>query len=347
MKTKLIALLHFLWRPLVAVAGLIVLIVWTTGVLSERVPPGTAEYTPGFPLPSGAETMTVRHAYTPRRVDVVGTVTSDNTVLLGARVSAYVSEVLVSAGDSVERNQVLIRLDDRDLRTQREAARAALHRAQTDYERYKSLHQTQFATDQEYIQAEAAYHTAKAQLEQADVMLTFTEIRSPMDGMVADRHAEIGTLANPGQTLLRVYDPGVMRLDAPVPVRLTDYLSIGDSLAVRLERPDTEVQGRINRIVSEIDPRTRTQTVQVMLDLGDLPILPGTFGRLQVGASERRVVMVPTTAVYRVGQLEFAQVIESDRVIRRLVKTGSREGDRVEALSGLQDGETILVQPVK
>lgn len=347
MKTKISALLRLLWKPLVALAGLIVLIVWTTGILRERVSPGVVDFAPGLPLPADAETLTVHPEEIPRRVDVVGSVTSDNTVLLGARVSAYVSEVRVSAGDPVERNQVLIRLDDRDLRTQREAARAALRRAETEYERYKSLHETQFATDQEYIQAESAYHTAMAQLEQADVMLTFTEIRSPMDGIVSDRHAEVGMLANPGQTLLTVYDPTVMRLDAPVPVRLTDYLAIGDPLDVRLERPDTVIPGRINRIVSEIDPRTRTQTVQIMLDTDDLKILPGTFGRLQLGAAEQRVIMVPASAVYRVGQLEFVQIVEEDRAIRRLIKTGAMDGHRVEVLSGLQDGETILVQPVK
>lgn len=347
MKTKLVALLRMIWKPLIALIGLIILIVWTTGVLSDRVEPGVLDHAPGFALPPDAETVTVRIASIPQRIEVVGTTISENTVSMHARMSAHVSEVLVSAGDSVSRDEVLIRLDDRDLRSQREAAQAALHRTKTEYERFKKLHQTQAATEQQLIAAESAYHTAKAEVDRADVALTFTEIRSPMNGIVTDRHVEVGTLADPGQTLLRVYDPAAMRLDAPVPVRLVDYLAIGDTLDIRLERPDTVMQGRVRRIVSEIDPRTRTQTVQIMLEPNDTPVLPGTFGRVRIPTTERDVYLIADTAVYRVGQLEMTQVLENERVIRRLVKTGETRDGRVEVLSGLQEGDVVLVRPVK
>lgn len=346
MKTTLKHWLHLAWKPAAAVAGLLVLIIWTTGAGRERVAPGVVAHQPGFALPDGAAVVVVETTSQPGRVDVVGTANSDNAVRLHARVNAAVAEVRVSAGDRVQRDQELIRLDDRDIRAQLEAAQAGLRRAQAEYERIKRLHDTQAATEQQLIAAESGFQSARAQVAHAEVMLTFTVIRSPINGQVTDRHVEVGALALPGQPLVNVYDPSVMRLDAPVPVRLVDYVPIGTRVDVELERPDRVVEGVVHRVVSEIDPRSRTQTVQIMLDIGDTPILPGTFGRLTVPASPREVVLLPATAVYRVGQLEMVQVVENGRVIRRLVKTGTTDGDRIEILSGLTDGESVLVHPV-
>lgn len=343
MKTQRIAILRKIWKPLVAVIGLVLLVVWTTGVLNERVPPDVLAHTPGFALPPDAETVTVHLEKRPTRVEVVGTVISDNTVSLSARINAYVAEILVSAGEAVQRDQPLIRLDDRDVRAQRDAALATVHRTQTEYERFKTLHASQAATEQQLIAAESAYQHAKAQLEQVEVALSYAEIRSPMDGMVSDRHAEVGTLANPGQTLVRVYDPAVMRLDAPVPVRLVDFLEIGDVVDVHLERPDTLVQGRVHRIVAEIDPRTRTQTAQILLLLDGAPILPGTFGRVQIPTDERDVYLAPDTSIYRAGQLEMVYVVEEGRAVRRMVRTGSHFDGQLEILSGLKSGDVLWV----
>ena len=75
--------------------------------------------------------------------------------------------------------------------------------------------------------------------------------------------------------------------------------------------------------------------------------MPGTFGRLWIEDDAVATICVPVSAVYNVGQLEIAQVVQDNRVFRRLVKTGAVRGDQVEVLSGLDDGDKILVNPVK
>ncbi len=346
MKTNVKQWIAILWKPLIGLIVLAFLVIWTTGVLSDRVEPGVAEHQPGIPFPPDAETFTARLEAASRWVDVVGTVTSDTQVDLSARVSAYVEETLASAGQAVTRNELLIRLDDRELQTQLAAARAELHRTKTDYERTATLKEKQAATEQQWIAAESAYQAAQARKEQAEVNLSYTHIRSPLDGQVADRHVDVGTLAHPGQHLISVYDPETLRLDVPVPVRLVDRLALDDSVHVQLERPDTEVTGRVRRIVGAIDPRSRTQTVQVMLDVEGEKVLPGAFGRLRVPTEDRDMFRVPATAIYRAGQLQMVQVVEDQRVLRRLVKTGREEDGYVEVLAGVQDGDLLLRQPI-
>lgn len=335
------------WKPLVGTLGFLVILVWTTGLFTTPIPSGTVAHEPGQPLPPDAVTLAVTRQHRPRLVEAVGSVASDNAVQLSARVSAYVQEVHVHAGDAVERDQILIRLDDRDLRAQLTAAQAILRRAETEFERIQRLHATQAATEQQLIAAESAFRAARSAVDQAEVALTFTEIRAPFAGRITDREVEVGMLTNPGQPLLHLYDPARMRLDVPVPVRLVDALVIGDAVALQLERPDTPQTGRVHRVIAAIDAHSRTQLVQVLLEPSDPPPLPGTFGRLWIPAAPRDVILVPRSAVYRTGQLEMVQVVAKQRVVRRLVKTGTVRDDEVEVLAGLSDGETILVEPIK
>jgi Cu(I)/Ag(I) efflux system membrane fusion protein len=137
-----------------------------------------------------------------------------------------------------------------------------------------------------------------------------------------------------------------MRLEAPVPVRLVDQLALNQDVEVKLDRPGKTFKGRVSQIVSEIDPMSRTQLVKIRLVGVTGDVLPGTFGRLFVDDTARETILVPASAIYRAGQLEMIEVVEGDRVVRRLVKSGPASGDKVEILSGLKDGEKVLVKPV-
>ena len=100
-------------------------------------------------------------------------------------------------------------------------------------------------------------------------------------------------------------------------------------------------------IVSEVDAASRTQLVKVHLEGIEGEVLPGTFGRLWVEAEPREVLFVPASAVRQIGQLSFVQVVQDGRAIRRLVKTGPARDDRIEILSGLKAGDTVLVTPIQ
>lgn len=346
MKRRIAKIGGIIWKPLLAIIGLGLLIVWTTGVFSKRVGPGSVAYEAGFPLPPDAQTLTVTEELMPSRVPVIGTVTSEVTVQLTARVNAHIDAVHVAAGDAVEKGDLLFTLDHRQWSAQRAATEARRKQARTEYERTRNLYERQAATEQQRIAAEAAFHEIQAQLDEIDVALSYTEIRSPLTGVVSDRFAEAGMVAQPGQHLATVYDTSRMRLDAAVPVRLIDYLTIGDTVAVKLERPRTNVSGRIHRIVGEIDPRSRTQMVQVMLEAAESrPIFPGTFGRFFLEAAAQRMVRLPATAIRHEGQLAMVQVIENERAFWRLVRTGVSADGRTEILSGVTDGDVVLLNP--
>ena len=343
---KLANILKKYTKLIACLLGLAVVIAWSGGFLSKKVKPGALEHQAGVAVPADAATAEVKAESVPVRVEVVGTTASEEKINLSARIPAYVSEVLASAGYRVKKGQKLIVLDDRDIRQQLAGAEAQLNQAKTEYERAKQLFEKEATTQQALTAAESMYAGARAQVEQVKVMLTYAQVESPIDGIVTDRRVETGDLANPGMLLLAVYDPLRMRLEAPVPVRLVDRLALGQEVEVSLERPARVLKGQVAEIVSEVDAASRTQLVKVHLDGVEGDVLPGTFGRLWVDAESRDAVYVPASAVRQIGQLAFVQVVRDGRAVRRLVKTGPVRGDRIEILSGLRAGDVILVNPI-
>lgn len=296
----------------------------------------------GTALSAGAATVTVKSEPVAPRIEIIGTVSSERIIHMSARLSAYVKEINVAAGSVVTQGQTLVVLDDRDLREQLAGAEAQLRQAEKEFQRAQQLYREKATTEQALSSAENMFHGAQAQADAVRVMLSYAVIKAPMSGVVTDRRIEAGDLANPGQVLLALFDPQHMRLEAPVPARLIGKLPLNAKVNVKLEHPDISLRGTVTEIVSEVDATSRTRKVKIQLDGAKGDVLPGTFGRLAVEETPRPAVLLPPAAILHLGQLEMAQVVESGRVVRRLVKTGPVVDGRVEILSGLNDGEVVL-----
>jgi RND family efflux transporter MFP subunit len=345
MKAKFLNILLRAWKVVLGIAAIFLLIIWSTGALKEKTAPGTSLYDAGLPVPAGSATLTITLEPVPATVTVAGTVTSEDHINVSARTGGVIEEITVVAGDRVSKDQLLVRIDDREIRQQRAAAEAQLRRAATELERTRRLLEQEAATRQQFTDAETAHDAARARFEQINVVLSYHEVRSPIDGVITDRRIEQGDLAAPGQSLLAVFRPSAMRLDAPVPVRLIDRLATGQPVRVVIDELDRPVNGIVTEIASEVDQASRTRMVKVRLEDVAAAVMPGAFGRLMLELDTQDGIRIPATAVLRVGQLEMVSVIQNGRAVRRMIRTGPRQDGLVEVLSGLSAGEVVLLQP--
>lgn len=335
------------WRPVAGLAGLVVMAMWLAGAFEHKVHPGKLDYAPGFALPADAKTLTVKTIKTASPVDVVGIAASERWVNLSARLPTTIQTMLVRAGDTVTNGQVLATLDDREIREQLAGAEAQCRQAETEYNRTMQLFEKGATTDQAKVAALTALEGARARLQQVRVMLSYATLTSPINGVVTDRRFEAGDLVAPGLILISVYDPQVMRFEAPVPVRLLDRFGLGQAVSVKMDGVSSPVKGVVSEIVGEVDPLSRTRKVKIKLAQSGDAVLPGAYGHLAVSGEAHDSIWVPATAVYRVGQQELVQVVRENRVTCRIVRTGmTREGE-VEVIAGLADGEVILTEAIK
>ena len=288
--------------------------------------------------------------------DAIGTVQSRVEVDAASRVSATVREVTVHAGERVKAGQVLARLDDSDLaaavaraRGQVAAATANLERASKDERRFSALLKRGSVTPHEFDAAQANYRaargdveSAKAQVTAAEASLKYATVRSPVSGVVAERLVEPGDLALPGKPLVRVYDSQALRVELRVPEELTREVSIGMPLTVRIEAAGRTIATKINEIVPAADPASRTFLVRAPLP-SDPALRPGMYASASFDVGTEKILTVARSAIESVGQLETVRVIEHGAVRVRQITTGRAFGERVEVLSGLLQGDRVLL----
>lgn len=335
-----------LWQFAGGLLALLLVIYYLSGGFHPKTAPGVADDPQRQPVPPGTPTIAIEIETIRPTIAVVGTIGSEEHVNMSSRLNAYVARISVAAGDRVSSGQVLITLDDRELQQQKRAAQADLARAEAEYRRTEELFRNEAATRRQLDAEESGYRGAQARLEGIEVLLSHTRIVAPTDGVVVERRVEVGDLATVGSILVTLYDPGRMRLEAPVPLRLVDRLRSGERLDVEIDSGREVTAGVVSEIVAAVDAQSRTRLVKVLLPEVSGQVLPGMFGRLRVPGDPRAAVLVPPGAVYRVGQIPFVQVARDERVIRRAVRIGAEHEGRIEILSGLTAGETILVDPI-
>jgi membrane fusion protein (multidrug efflux system) len=346
-------------RLLEIAAGVVLLagaVAWLSGSCGSRIEPGTlTEQSAG--VPEGATVVAVEVHDEPVHESASGTLAAAEQTTISSKILARIESVEVRAGTVVERGDVLVRLDRRDLEARvteaaeaQRAAQARLDLARTELARAEKLVAAKVVSQQALDHARSQERVAAADVEaaeqrraDAEVASSYGEIRSPVNGRVVDRLAEPGDTAAPGAPLLRIYDPGTLRLEIPVRESLAVTLAPGESLRVGIDALGERLYGTIDEIVPFAEPGARTLLVKVRLP-ADPRLYAGMFGRVEIPAGERKVVRVPQAAVSRVGQLEFAQVLGPAGPERRLVTTGPRDdAGQVEVLSGLASGEQLIV----
>lgn len=316
----------------------------TTAVLIFKVMKYLAVFVVGLAVAGAAEPR----AWVPAVRDALGsfeeapgTVRPVDAAVLSAKVAGTIDFVDADPGRRVRAGDVLVRIDDREIRARLESAQAALDQAERDFARFQKLHADRVITTQEFEAAQTKLRAARAAKDEAETALAYTVVAAPFDGVVTRRHVQRGDLAVPGRALVEVENPGALRLEATVPESLAPVLELGQRLGVRIDAARALLEGVVAEIAPVSDPASRTVLVKL-----DLPphagVRSGQFGRLRVPAPDRAALRIPESALIRRGHLEFVVVNDEGTARLRIVRTGRREQGMVEVLAGLEEGEEVF-----
>lgn len=332
-----------------------VLMMWLAGKFSPKVPatvqsPGSSE------REISGRAVAVRQIRIPRIESSVGTIRAVHETTIGSKLLARVVDAQLKAGQKMHEGDVLVRLDDADLQAKLKQALAAVTSAEAthaqalrDEKRNSDLLKSNAVSRQECEKTATAVRSSAAELHRAEEVvnevratLEWATVRAPMDGIVIDKKIDVGDLVLPGQVLVTLFDPKQMQLVASVRESLAHRLEVGQSIGVEIEGIDKQGAGTISEIVPEAQAASRAFQVKVT---GPCPpgIYSGMFGRILIPIDEEPVLVIPRQAVRNVGQLELVDAVEQGRSKRRTVRTGRVFADDVEVLSGLKEGEQVLI----
>ncbi|MCS6302054.1 MAG: efflux RND transporter periplasmic adaptor subunit [Nitrospira sp.] len=285
-----------------------------------------------------------KHTSVPIRVEVTGQVAPLFQATLSSRIQGTIDKLLVREGVKVSKGQLLIQLDSRDLEADLARADAEVENTKVQLDRMNQLYAQDAVSKQEMENAIRSYKVAEANRKAVEAQLSYTAVRAPFDGIITEKKVEAGELASPGQPLLKMEDPQRLRLEATVAEGDLKSLSRGDKIPVTIDalgRP--AFIGTVSQILPAGDPQTHTFMVKV-----DLPktagLKTGMFGRFPLEKGTTHAILVPSTAVVERGELNSVFVVGEDRIARlRWIKLGRRYEKQVEILSGINEGERIVM----
>ena len=293
-------------------------------------------------------------------------------VAVYARLNAIVEEIIVEEGAVVREGDVLLRLEVREVQNEYEQASIAVDEANlglrqgavqvqlsaADYERSLDLFEQRLISKQEFDQvsltnridelaletAEQRLEAARAQLRAATMQLEYTEIPSPIDGVITERLVEVGDRVNGNEEVFSVEEFPPLWARIFVPERDLPQLKVAQKAQVRVETfPEQDFEAAIKMINPTID--ATSGTVKVTLEMGPTDRLrPGMFGTVYIATETRsNAIVIPKKAILRERDEDHAFVVTAEgSVEKRDVVIGFSEEDRVEILEGIQEGEAVV-----
>ena len=250
---------------------------------------------------------------------------------VGAQTAGRVLEVKADAGQSVKKGDVLMRIDAREAAEAARAAEAQYANAKVTFDRTRSLVAQKFMSSAALDKARADLDSAAANRSAAGASQSHATIVSPMTGIVARRHAEMGDMATPGKPLFTIYQPGTLRVTASIPqYRLKAMRGVGTA---RVEFPELGkwVDAVKVQVLPTADAATHVSLVRVTLP--DVPeATPGMFARVHFITGQAEKLTVPAVAVLRRGEVAAVYVQTADnRLSLRQLRLGVvADGFRLE-----------------
>jgi membrane fusion protein, multidrug efflux system len=277
--------------------------------------------------------------------ELTGTVRPVQRATLAAKVMGTIARLPVTLGQQVAAGDLLVEISATEIEARVTQARAQFNAAQRDLERERALLAKGASTTDMVRGLQDRFEGAQAMLREAETMLGYTQLRAPFAGVIARKLVDAGDLAAPGQPLLQLDGMDGFQIEAAVPDSLVAPLSLGQPIAVLIPTTGRRFDAQIAEISSAADAAARSVSIKLSVP-ADAGVRSGQFARLALPGAAGRALLVPAEAVSRVGQMERVFVVGPEkRATLRLVKTGATRGDQIEILSGLDEGESVIVAP--
>lgn len=287
-----------------------------------------------------------------------GLIKSKNTINISTKMMGRILRLYVDVGDKVKKGQLLVEVDAAEALSGFKQSEAGLSAAEIhyqnmerDYERFKRLYEERAVTKHQLEQMEAGLAHARAQKEQAKAnlemsktLLSYGKIYAPSDGIITKKWMEEGNIAAPGMPILTLENPLSLELSVEVPEEKADKIEVGSNARIFTMDEDKYNNSKVITILKTADALSKTSTVKLEIAPEDFKV--GQFVKVRFDSLGEAVLSVDKNSIKREGQLEMVFVRKEDgKVSLRVIRCGRQEGNFIQILSGLSEGETVVLNP--
>lgn len=298
------------------------------------------------PPPVAVEAQAVVLQAMPEEVSAVGTLVSNQSVVLRPEVAGRIARIGFREGQAVAAGGLLVELDGALQQAELQQARAGLLLAEANSRRTEDLFLRKFVSHSARDASVAQLAVARAAVALAEARLAQTRIRAPFAGVVGIGKVNLGDYIKEGEALVNVEDMDTLKVDFRLPELYVQRLGPGLRLDVTSDALPGEVfAARVDAIDPLVDSQGRAVVLRARLPNPGLRLRPGMFARVRLVLQERPSVAVVSEAALMSGpgQVQFLYRIQDDIAHRVEVVTGARRGGVVEVVGGVQAGDQVVV----
>lgn len=285
-------------------------------------------------------------------IELQGNVMTRDNLMLYPEFSGLLNSVYVKEGQRVSKGQVLARVDDGGLSQQRAQMALQADLAKTTYEKQKRLWDQQVGSEMQYLQAKTASEAQQKALGQMDRQLAKTSIRAPFSGVIDEVMAEPGSVVMPGQSpILRIISLRDMYVEVNVPESHLPKVKKNNSVKVEFPVLGEEVESQIRTVGSYINPANRTFKIEVAVPNKDEMIKPNLTAKVKINDySNDKALLIPQNVMSEDAHgMEYVYIIKDiqngrGKAERAYIQSGLTRGDKIEILSGLEAGMSLVIE---
>lgn len=282
------------------------------------------------------------------KIGATGTLRAEEGVELQAEINGKVIQVALREGARVKRGDLLVKLNDADLRAQLTRAVFRRELAEIKERRLSKLLESQSVKQEDYDAAVSDLNVQRAEVELAEAQIGKTEIRAPFDGIVGLRFVSEGAFVNATSRIATLQSLDRVKVDFSVPEKYSPRIKMGTTITFTVAGLDKKFQGEIYASDPRVDPATRTVLLRAICPNNDGQLLPGTFANVEFTLSELAdAILVPSMAVVPGVSEKYVFVVQDGKAVRKNVQVGTRTETSVQILEGLAPGDLVITSGIQ
>lgn len=301
-----------------------------------------------FAVPVEAVRVTVRRIE--RKIPTVGSLRSDESVLLSPEIAGRLNEIVVEEGEKVSAGTLVATLDQEVFRAELAQIEASLALSQANHARAAELLQRGAGSARARDEALAKLRADEASLALAKARLDKTRIVAPFDGVLGLRRMSVGQYLAPGDPIINLEAIDPLKVDFRLPELYFKVVRVGQGIVVGLDAlPGETFAGEVYAIDPLIDEAGRAIVVRAHIANPQHRLRPGLFARVDlVYATQDNAILVPEQAVVPEGGRSFVYRVVDGKAAFTEIETGERFGAMVEVVKGLgPDAEVVTAGQLK
>lgn len=276
-----------------------------------------------------------------------GSIEANEQIEIRSEVSGIAEKIYFTEGSNVSKGQVLLKVNDIELRAQLAQAKTKESLSSENERRAKLLLQKEAISQEEYDIASADYRTAKSQSQLILAQIAKTSIRAPFSGKVGLRNISPGTYVTPTTLIAKLVNTNPLKITFSIPEKYAGEISQNSEITFTVPNIAEKFKARIYAMEPEIETATRTLKIRAMTQNPNGKLLPGTFANIDLPLKNiSDAIIIPTEAIIPVQDGKKVFIANNGKAKEVKIETLTRTDKDVVVTSGLKIGDTLLTTGV-